>query len=589
MSLPDADCPIRLAIIPPDHSWHWVLRTQILTEIRREDVLPLFQQHEITGLWFPLPKQTLRRLLGVPKDETEFFKLQQHLLCKDWSASPLPKHWHLAFEDVDDMMRSVKILGEGGFGLVDQVVIGTHPKPTICVRKRIGRPTALNGQKKLFEALRREIDVMRQVSHRHCVELVGSYTDLDSVAILSSPVADMDLAVFLDLNDVSPAQLKTLRQGIGCLCSALAYLHAKHIRHGDLKPQNVLLHGENILLTDFGFSLDFSDDCISTTTGRPSAWTARYAAPEVLNFEPRNRATDIYSLGCIIYEMISRLRGHRLSEVKSHWKQTGNQRLSFSLNAEARDSWVARLFSEINDHIKDQVLLLFTGHMLNANRYLRPTAKQIVNKLEDLDRLLPSDSQLLSPCCTEDYYLDEQNLPDLVRQQLYQRRRITAGYALPAFSGDYTFALLDIDLKVIARENYSHILEEPERELAFHFGAPDVLENACANLLLATTASPTEFWRRDDPNNIRHIRGFSSGVQHALLSADVFALKDAMCTQITTTVRLPSGAWSSRRRIINAFLIPICFPKVESYGQCFFMVTFWVGDDNQQGTKGEES
>ncbi|KAF2027428.1 kinase-like protein, partial [Setomelanomma holmii] len=159
-------------------------------------------------------------------------------------------------------------------------------------------------QKRVMTAFAREINVMRQVEHQHCVNFLGSYTDFDHVNILSSPIADMDLATFLD-RPIGIEQRKLLYRGISCLCNALNYLHQNNIRHEDLKPQNVLIHGDNILLTDFGFSLDFSDDSISTTTELPSAWTIRYSAPEVLNFEPRNRATDNFSLGCVLNEMIS--------------------------------------------------------------------------------------------------------------------------------------------------------------------------------------------------------------------------------------------------------------------------------------------
>ncbi|KAH7083945.1 kinase-like domain-containing protein, partial [Paraphoma chrysanthemicola] len=172
---------------------------------------------------------------------------------------------------------------------------------------------------------------MQQVDHQHCVKFIGSYTDVDHVNILSSPVADMDLAVFLD-QDLGIEAKKILYRGIGCLCNAINYLHQNNIRHEDLKPQNVLIHGDNILLTDFGFSLDFSDDCVSTTTGRPSAWTIRYSAPEVLNFAPRNRATDIFSLGCVLVEMISGLHGQSLATVKAFWKHTGNGQSSFAHN-----------------------------------------------------------------------------------------------------------------------------------------------------------------------------------------------------------------------------------------------------------------
>jgi hypothetical protein len=201
----------------------------MFSNIERNNVLPLLDQHEINNLWLPLPKQTLRRLLNSSKHQSKYEQQQQGVLSKFWPTAA-SQRWHLAFEDGDEMLHSLKILGEGGFGLVDEVILDTRPARTVCVRKRIGRPTTLNGQKKLFEAFRREVEVMRQVSHHHCVELIGSYTDYESVSILSLPVADMDLATFLDSPDLDPAQKGILRLGIGCLCGALSYLHGKYIR-----------------------------------------------------------------------------------------------------------------------------------------------------------------------------------------------------------------------------------------------------------------------------------------------------------------------------------------------------------------------
>ncbi|KAG9191130.1 hypothetical protein G6011_09218 [Alternaria panax] len=83
-----------------------------------------------------------------------------------------------------------------------------------------------------------------------------------------------------------------------------------------------------MLPTDFGFSLDFSDDSVSTTTGNPKAWTIRYPALEALEWEPRNRASDMFTLGCVLVEMVSGLYGHGHSEVKDHWKRSSNKQLS---------------------------------------------------------------------------------------------------------------------------------------------------------------------------------------------------------------------------------------------------------------------
>jgi serine/threonine protein kinase len=177
-----------------------------------------------------------------------------------------------------------------------------------------------------------------------------------------------------------------------------------------------------------------------------------------LEFEPRNRATDIYSLGCIIYEILLRLRDYRLSELKSHWKQTGNDYPSFSPSPEARYTWIAKLLYRIDVDSKDQVLLLFTEKLLNENRQLRPSAGQIVNKLEDFNRLISSGSFSFNGCC-KSYAYDKYLVAfeDAGSKLILQRLDSYAGYALPSFSADYTYIILDFNLKVIARENISSI------------------------------------------------------------------------------------------------------------------------------------
>ena len=60
-----------------------------------------------------------------------------------------------------------------------------------------------------------------------------------------------------------------LQRAIGCLASGLAFMHEQTIRHKDIKPQNILIHGGSVLYTDFGISLDFGQQGNSTTTGNP--------------------------------------------------------------------------------------------------------------------------------------------------------------------------------------------------------------------------------------------------------------------------------------------------------------------------------
>lgn len=146
------------------------------------------------------------------------------------------------------------------------------------------------------------------------------------------------------------------------------------------------------------YSLDFSDDSISTTTGRPSAWTIRYSAPEVLDSKPRNRASDIFSLGCVLIEMVSGLYGHRLSIAKEHWKRTSNGQSSFARNPEATSSWLALLSDHpISGRLKPIVDFLPT--LLATDRLDRPSAQAVVDRLRNLSLLLPDPSHLVNICC----------------------------------------------------------------------------------------------------------------------------------------------------------------------------------------------
>lgn len=97
-----------------------------------------------------------------------------------------------------------------------------------------------------------------------------------------------------------------LEQGFGCLSLGLAFMHVRNIRHKDIKPQNILVHHERLIFTDFGASLDFSNGR-ATSEGRPSIWTRRYAPPGVLEYESRDPNADVFSLGCVFIEMFCAL------------------------------------------------------------------------------------------------------------------------------------------------------------------------------------------------------------------------------------------------------------------------------------------
>jgi serine/threonine protein kinase len=130
--------------------------------------------------------------------------------------------------------------------------------------------------------------------------------------MLLTPVAsDKDLGSYLLAiedagEDFTPEQNSILLRAFGCLADGLAYIYRNTIRHKDIKPQNFLVHHGQMIYTDFDIALDGNEQA-TTTTGIFESFTRRYCAPEVANNAPRNRKSDVFSLGCVFIEILALL------------------------------------------------------------------------------------------------------------------------------------------------------------------------------------------------------------------------------------------------------------------------------------------
>lgn len=198
----------------------------ILRRIRREDLIEQILDTNFTDLWLPFPKRMLQKVLGE-KDLKTFLDVQD--LCLDEEIALNLRGQHFSLEDLSIMdFQELKVLGVGGYGEVH------HMKDLRTgieyARKVMVRPSNVKRHHDLMHQFKRELYGMRRVRHRHCVTLRASCTDLVDVAIFSTPVADMDLAAFLDL-DLDIFQISILRKAVGCITAALSYLHEQGIRY----------------------------------------------------------------------------------------------------------------------------------------------------------------------------------------------------------------------------------------------------------------------------------------------------------------------------------------------------------------------
>jgi serine/threonine protein kinase len=173
---------------------------------------------------------------------------------------------------------------------------------------------------------RKEIEILKKLSHVHMIRLVGTYTHRQHLGILLYPVALCDLHSFLEdvedyctdkADDIQTARLTALGYfetldtdvalalpiytQIGCLVSAISYLHSQKIRHKDLKPSNILLSPKSLYLSDFGTATDFS--LLSESATDNERGTPRYYAPEVRSHrivaKSHLRCTNTDRLTCV--------------------------------------------------------------------------------------------------------------------------------------------------------------------------------------------------------------------------------------------------------------------------------------------------
>jgi len=110
------------------------------------------------------------------------------------------------------------------------------------------------------------------------------------------------------------------------VCEAVSHAHANLIVHRDLKPSNILVTAlDEVRLLDFGIAklLDSAEQAPDNTrTGLRAAFTLHYAAPEQVRGEPVTTMTDVYSLGVVLYELLTDSKPYRLKrQTDAEWEE----------------------------------------------------------------------------------------------------------------------------------------------------------------------------------------------------------------------------------------------------------------------------
>ena len=162
-------------------------------------------------------------------------------------------------------------------------------------RNRIVVSKSLRGYNPtLAERLQREAEVVKKLSHPNIVPLLAS----EKGNLIYKYVPGVSLG---ELLSSGPLKLNRCIKTLNCILSALSYAHQQGVIHCDLKPDNVLINGEETLITDFGFAKDLRMAAITadeTMLGTPS-----YMSPEQFRGVRTDPRSDLYAAGAVLYHM----------------------------------------------------------------------------------------------------------------------------------------------------------------------------------------------------------------------------------------------------------------------------------------------
>jgi eukaryotic-like serine/threonine-protein kinase len=153
------------------------------------------------------------------------------------------------------------------------------------------------------ERFRREARAVAQLSHPHIVTVIDRGSSDGHQFIVFEYVDGENLKQLLERTGPLPVE-RTIELGIE-IADALAFAHAHDLVHRDVKPQNVLVDATgNVKVTDFGIARSLDVEHGVTQTGTVLG-TSNYLSPEQAAGEPVTPASDIYSLGVVLYELLT--------------------------------------------------------------------------------------------------------------------------------------------------------------------------------------------------------------------------------------------------------------------------------------------
>ncbi|SPQ27499.1 b7c0400b-c531-43ab-919a-5adb56738e25 [Thermothielavioides terrestris] len=392
----------------------------------------------------PIALDQVERLALTPykdaKIEKKFYHRQFHYLLRH-----LQNGAHLDYHDDELVPLDVaeKKHAANHNPHVDKVMLPREPGMVFCRYQIPLGPGSLSRDQFI-----REVNGIRHLRNDHLLSYWASYTHREAGYVLFTPASEFSLKSLLSStpgclkNLEKNARRQTVMNWIHCLADTVSFLHSQGLSHGNIRPSTVLFSNDHRVF--FGGFTRFHT-LISTGMTDSSSFDKEaydYAAPEhgdrrlpsSPSFPPRAAdggggavsmtfAADIFSLGCVILELLSFLfkkhgrpfATHRAAKHKSAGRGGAVLDCSFQRNLGQVETWIEQLTKDASKEDSPVFrgvapMLQLVKQMLAPNPADRPSAGQVQARMY---QILTEACGIAEPHCVHNYGSPELDMASL--------------------------------------------------------------------------------------------------------------------------------------------------------------------------------
>jgi len=198
------------------------------------------------------------------------------------------------------------------YDLVDVMGRGKFSEVWRAKSKGTGTPVAL---KKVFifemmDATQRgdcmkEVNLMQKLQHPHIVSILDAFLDGNDMVLVLECCEGGDLAGVLQqcAQKKQPLSEAEVWKWFAQVCDAVFHMHSLRMMHRDIKPSNIFVTGTgDVMLGDLGLSRFLSSQTVQVQS---MVGTPCYMSPEAIRGIPYDFSSDVWGLGCLLYELVA--------------------------------------------------------------------------------------------------------------------------------------------------------------------------------------------------------------------------------------------------------------------------------------------